>query len=84
MMNVGVRPTVSDGTRETIEVHLFGFEGELYGKKLRVTFLRRLRDEKRFSGVEDLVAQLREDREQALRIVHEYRHQHFTVSQKEQ
>ncbi|MRR38468.1 hypothetical protein EG829_28235, partial [bacterium] len=77
MMNIGVRPTVTEGTHETLEVHLFDFAGELYGEKLRVTFLARLRDEKRFGGVEELVAQLRQDREDALRVVHEFRHHHF-------
>ena len=77
MMNIGDRPTVTEGTHETLEVHLFDFAGELYGEKLRVTFLARLRDEKRFGGVEELVAQLRQDREDALRVVHEFRHHHF-------
>jgi riboflavin kinase/FMN adenylyltransferase len=65
MMNIGHRPTFN-GTDPTVEVHLFDFEGDLYGQMLRVELLERLRDEQRFSSVEDLVAQLTRDRADAL------------------
>lgn len=62
--NVGVAPTF--GHRESrVEAHLLDFEGDLYGEELRVSFVRRIRGEKRFSGVEDLVAQIRRDVERA-------------------
>ena len=71
MMNIGVRPTVGAGLAETREVHLFGFSGELYGTTLRVQFLSRLREERRFDSLQALVAQLREDRAEAMRRMHE-------------
>lgn len=58
--NVGARPTFG-GTRPTIETHLLEFEGELYERELRIELLHRLRDEQRFAGVEELVAQIRRD-----------------------
>jgi len=69
MMNVGVRPTFETDGGVTVEVHLFGFDGDLYGRTLRVSVLERLRDELKFSGVEALVAQLHEDRRQAERVL---------------
>lgn len=66
MMNVGRRPTFETDGATTVEVHLFGFEGDLYGRALAVDVLHRLRDERRFSGPDALVDQLRQDREAAL------------------
>jgi riboflavin kinase/FMN adenylyltransferase len=63
MMNIGVRPTVKPSHRETMEVHLFDFSGELYGESLRVVFLQRLRDERRFASLGELIAQLHRDRD---------------------
>jgi riboflavin kinase/FMN adenylyltransferase len=64
MANVGTRPTV-DGTRWVLEVHLFDFQGELYGRELRVDFVDKLRDERRFESVDALKAQLAQDAEAA-------------------
>jgi len=58
--NVGKRPTV-DGLEERIEVHLFDFDGDLYGRELRVEFLSRLRPEQRFNGLEELTRQIQRD-----------------------
>lgn len=61
MMNIGRRPTFeTDGTR-TIEVHLFDTDQDLYGRRLAVDVVERLRDERRFEGVDALVAQLGHD-----------------------
>ncbi len=68
MINVGTRPTI-DGKTLTIEVNLFDFDGDLYGKMLEVSFISRIRDEKKFSGLDELVQQLRQDREMALRLL---------------
>jgi len=57
--NLGVRPTFSAG--RSVEVHLFDFEEDLYGSELRVGFCTRLRDEKRFDGLEALVHQIQQD-----------------------
>ncbi|MEM6708722.1 MAG: bifunctional riboflavin kinase/FAD synthetase [Pseudomonadota bacterium] len=58
--NVGVRPTV-DGQEPLLEVHLFDFEGDLYGERLCVTFRRKLRDEQAFDGIDALKAQITRD-----------------------
>ncbi len=65
MMNVGVRPTFETDGRRTVEVHLFDFDGDLYGQTLTVDVVARLRDERKFDGIGGLVAQLREDEGQA-------------------
>lgn len=64
--NLGVRPTVSGGF--SIEAHLLNFTGDLYGQRLRVHFLARLREERRFSGIEELKAQVERDRDEAARV----------------
>lgn len=64
MMNQGPRPTFDDG-RRVLEAHLFGFEGDLYDRVVRVTWLAHLRDIRRFNGVAALQAQLERDREGA-------------------
>lgn len=64
MMNIGMRPTFQ-GTRQTIEVHIFDFEENLYGRKLTIEFVERLRAEQRFDSKAALIAQLERDREAA-------------------
>lgn len=62
VMNVGVRPTVGDGAVvPRVEVHLFDFAGDLYGRRLRVSLVRRLRGERRFAGLDELRAQIARD-----------------------
>jgi riboflavin kinase/FMN adenylyltransferase len=71
MMNVGRRPTFeADGAR-TIEVHLFGTDRDLYGQRLAVDVLARLRDERRFGGVDEIAAQLGRDAEAARAVLAE-------------
>ena len=55
--NVGIRPTVG-GKRALLEVHLFDFDAEIYGRHLRVNFLKRLRPEQRFDGLDALTRQI--------------------------
>ena len=62
--NVGVRPTV-DGVEPLLEVHLFQFQGDLYGQRLSVTFRHKLRDEQKFDGLPALKAQLERDLSEA-------------------
>ena len=64
MANVGTRPTV-DGTAWVLEVHLFDFDDDLYGKELSVNFVGKLRDERRFDSVDALKRQLESDAWQA-------------------
>lgn len=58
--NIGTRPTLGGGPL-ALEVHLVGFDGDLYGRELEVQFLERLREERRFESVEALVEQIQED-----------------------
>jgi riboflavin kinase / FMN adenylyltransferase len=67
-VNVGVRPTFETGRGVLIEAYLIDREEDLYGAELRVAFVERLRGEKRFSGVDDLIAQMRIDVEDARRV----------------
>jgi riboflavin kinase / FMN adenylyltransferase len=60
VMNVGIRPTV-DGRSLRIEVHLFDFDGDLYGKRMLVELVAHLREEKKFEGLDALKAQIAED-----------------------
>jgi len=64
MMNQGPRPTFGDQAR-TLEVHLFDFDGELYGETVDVEWVRRLRDVQAFPSRDALVAQLERDRQAA-------------------
>ena len=67
-VNVGVRPTFESGRGVLIETYLIDFEGDLYGSTLRVAFVARLRGEKRFASVEELIAQMRIDVEDAKQV----------------
>jgi riboflavin kinase / FMN adenylyltransferase len=67
-VNVGVRPTFDTGRGLLVEAHLIGFDGDLYGQQLRIAFLERMRGEKRFDSVDDLVDQMRRDIVQAREI----------------
>lgn len=64
MANVGFRPTVN-GRERRFEVHLFDFDGDLYGEEMDVKFFTRLRGEQKFSGLDELKAQLARDAEAA-------------------
>ncbi|MBQ8852264.1 MAG: riboflavin biosynthesis protein RibF [Oscillibacter sp.] len=59
--NVGTRPTVNNGTDITVEPWLLGFDGDLYGKRVRVEFHKRLRDEIRFDSLDALRTQIQKD-----------------------
>ena len=62
MTNIGVRPTVG-GTVPTIETHILDFNEDIYGLPLRISFLRRIRDEIRFPSLDALKEQLEKDRQ---------------------
>jgi riboflavin kinase / FMN adenylyltransferase len=64
-VNVGVRPTFDSDLGLLVEAHLIGFDGDLYGERLRIAFLERLRGEERFETADALVAQMRRDVAQA-------------------
>jgi riboflavin kinase / FMN adenylyltransferase len=70
VVNIGVRPTFGVSQR-TIEAHLLDFDGDLYGKMLTLHFVSHIRQERKFDGVEQLVAQITLDREEAARRLEE-------------
>jgi riboflavin kinase/FMN adenylyltransferase len=65
MMNIGVRPTV-DGKKRVIEVNIFNFDRDIYGKKLAIRIVKFLRGEVKFNGLDELKAQLNADRTNAM------------------
>ncbi|AIM60596.1 riboflavin biosynthesis protein RibF [Cellulophaga lytica] len=68
MMNIGYNPTVN-GTEKTIEVNFFNFNDDLYGKKIQVDILERIRDEVKFDSINDLKVQLTKDQETATSLI---------------
>ncbi len=62
MCNIGTRPTVGNGNAKTIETNIFGFSEDIYGLDIRVTFLRKIRDEVHFGSLGLLQEQLEKDR----------------------
>lgn len=73
MMNIGTRPTFG-GSSKTLEVNIFGFSGDIYGQTVEVLFFGRLREERKFSSVGRLAAQLMQDRENAARLLEQTEH----------
>ncbi len=61
MMNIGCRPTYGE-FKQTLEVNILDFNTDIYGREVSVHFLRRLRDERRFSSIDELIEQLGKDR----------------------
>ena len=68
MMNIGCNPTFQRD-QLTLEAHIIGFDGDIYGKHVAVEFCRRLRDEQRFASIEKLKEQLDKDRKETLNII---------------
>jgi len=68
MMNIGTNPTV-DGTKQSIEIHFFNFNQDLYNKRIKIELLDRLRDERKFESLEHLQSQLKMDKENALKLI---------------
>jgi len=70
MLNIGYRPTVDSGNHnKSIEVHLFDFKKNIYGKRVALSFRKRMRDEKKFDSLEELKEQLSKDKELALQLL---------------
>lgn len=68
MMNIGFNPTVN-GTEKSVEINFFDFDADLYGKKIQVAILGRLRDEHKFESVAALKTQLAKDKESSLQFI---------------
>jgi riboflavin kinase/FMN adenylyltransferase len=66
--NIGLRPTFGDTTKTMIEAYVMGFDGDLYGRRVRLGFVQRLRDERKFEDVDALRAQIEADRRRAERL----------------
>jgi riboflavin kinase/FMN adenylyltransferase len=66
MLNIGNRPTLENGNNISIEAHIFNFDNNVYDQTLRVEFLRKIRDEKKFESIEELIEQLEKDKKSVL------------------
>ena len=66
MCNIGCRPTVGQGNARTIETNIFGFDEDIYGLDVKVTFVRKIRDEVKFESLDALRRQLERDRDECL------------------
>lgn len=76
MCNIGYRPTFKNGKDVTIEVHIFDIPAgkeDLYGEEVVIEFLQKLREEKKFSIVDDLIKQLENDKKTCIAIIENYR-----------
>tara|TARA_R110002050_G_scaffold57866_7_gene130286 strand:- start:80345 stop:81280 length:936 start_codon:yes stop_codon:yes gene_type:complete len=72
MMNIGVNPTVN-GEKETVEVHYVNYNKDIYGKKIQIDLLERIRDEVKFESVEALKNQLTKDKETTFNYIAKHR-----------
>ena len=69
MCNIGCRPTVGAGNARTIETNIFGFDEDIYGLDIDITFIARIREERKFDSLTELKAQLELDRDECLVIL---------------
>lgn len=68
ILNMGTRPTFGSG-EPTIEVHIFNFQKSIYGQNIEITFIKKIRDEKKFRNKEKLLQQIRKDEKQAKKLL---------------
>jgi len=69
MLNIGSRPTIESKVRtKNIEVHILDFDQKIYNQTVTVSFVKRIRDEKKFNGLEELTLQLEKDKKEVLQI----------------
>jgi len=69
VMNIGMRPTFADTLKVVIEAHLFEFNKDVYGKRIKIEFLKRIRDEKKFNNKEELIYQIGKDKKEAIQYI---------------
>ncbi len=73
MMNIGVRPTINDVRDDkSLEVHIIDFTGDIYERSIKIDFIDRIRDEKKFDNIDQLKEQLSRDRLAAIRILQDF------------
>jgi len=66
MMNIGLRPTMNNSHNISIEVHIIDFDEDIYNETLKIDFIRKIRDEKKFNGIEELIEQLQKDKQNVI------------------
>lgn len=71
MMSIGKNPTVTDNQSIKLEVNIFDFDEDIYGKKIRVNFIEYIRDEEKFNSLDELVKQLDKDKESTIKLINE-------------
>ncbi|EIT85124.1 bifunctional riboflavin kinase/FMN adenylyltransferase [Fictibacillus macauensis ZFHKF-1] len=81
--NIGTKPTFAGVREPSIEVHLFHFQKNIYGKHVEVTWHQRIRSEKKFNGVEELIEQIGKDKETALTFFHKTQASSCILDEKE-
>ena len=69
MLNIGIRPTVSDDGRVSCEVYIFDFNRNIYGETISIHFITRIRGERKFNDIEELRTQLQKDQEKIFKIL---------------
>lgn len=70
MLSIGYNPTINKNrSTRTVEVNIFDFDKDIYGKEIRVSFRHRLRDEKEFASIDELSGQMKKDKEDALNLL---------------
>jgi riboflavin kinase/FMN adenylyltransferase len=69
MANIGKNPTFGDVKEARLEVNIFDFEGNLYGKEITVAFYQRIRGEVKFASVDELIEQLKKDKETCINLL---------------
>ncbi|NLI92182.1 MAG: bifunctional riboflavin kinase/FAD synthetase [Peptococcaceae bacterium] len=69
MMNIGVRPTFTDEQEKTIEIYFLDYQGNLYGRNLIINIEARLRSERKFNGMEEIISQLNRDKEETIQVL---------------
>jgi riboflavin kinase/FMN adenylyltransferase len=73
MMSIGYNPTVSDDNTLKLEVNIFNFNDDIYGKEIEVGFIEYLREEIKYKSIEELVSQLENDKKKSLILIKEYK-----------
>ena len=68
MINIGKRPTV-EGKERRVEMNIFDYSGMLYGKEMKISFIKRIRDERKFKNLDDLSKQLKKDKLETIKII---------------
>lgn len=70
MMNIGYRATIIEDGKRVIELNIFDFSADIYNKEITVYFISRLREEKKFNSKEELIEQIKIDKEHSIKILY--------------